>query len=237
MSELSARLGLHAAVDRVASSSREGLEAAAAVIPVYGLDLEDSVLAREGTVTAGWSDGLEDLFRDGGTTGNTAPVIPDVEAALAEMAALDSPTDLEAAQRLRAIWALVQVVPDAAEDDALRGALRPAPAPGAPGADPLGELLGSLRSPASARAGHWDDVVDELESGDLVRSSVALLARTGCEDWVTWSPRDDGKLGARRPHRVAVSTPSTSGPSPSPTSRTCSSRRGGRRACRRSGAG
>lgn len=201
MTELSARIGLYAGVDRAASQERGRLEAAAAVLPVYRLDLEpappDVDTRRWGTV--GWHRHLHELSPD-------LRLPPSIERALAELGSLERPSALDQAQRLRAAWAVVRVVPDT-DRDLVAGTLAPLVrsavdehrGSAAVGAGEISErarrltdlLADSERFP-SAEA--WPRLVEAVFDVGFMSGEVAGLAQVTCHDEVTYAPLPDGDV-------------------------------------------
>ena len=192
MSELSARLGLYVAIDDAASESDDQLQAAAAVIPVYRLNLEPRRVRGDRLGTLGWNDEREVFLPE--------VEIKTVDSSLQELAELADVSELDQARRLKAVWAVARVVPDLdrKQRDLLAAAVRPLVA-GARGdaesVDPerrrgSGSPTSSTSSssPWFATAEKWDGVVQAAEEQGLVSSQVAMLAHVGCEDWVTLVP-------------------------------------------------
>jgi hypothetical protein len=197
MSELLARLGLYVAIDEAAARDERALAAAADVIPLYRNDLEapDLFDPRRGTV--GWSRSLPDLLPE--------VTVPSLEESLGELESLTDPVELEQARRIKAIWALSRVVPDAdhgfvartleplvrtalAEDPERSSEARSSSDRTAPDVTILSPMLLELTNLVTTdrrfrRAEDWPDLVVAATQQKLISNHVAQLARTGCEDW------------------------------------------------------
>ena len=190
MTELSARLGLYAAIDEAAEGRGTMLDAVAEAIPVYRPDRDGSpVDERRGAL--GWSRDLASLLPD--------QAVESLERSLAELGFLESPRPLDQARRLKAIWALSQTMPGI--DRALRaGALVPlvdaarsAAHSGEGGgssdetlvadAERLAELLEDPKFPAGET---FPEVVEVAVDRHFISAEVAQLASIGCEDSVTF---------------------------------------------------
>lgn len=199
MSELSARLGVYAAIDDVAAESVDGLRAAADVIPIYRLDVDRGPGADERPRTVGWSGDLRELVGAGVGGAVAAPPIPPLDDALRELADTEVGSDLDRARRLRALWSLTHVVPGFAED--ARELLTAALAPVGTDDGVASTLLELLLDSRYRTAEQWPELVTAAEEEHLITSTVATMARIGCEDWLTPRP---GAGGAVSPYAARI---------------------------------
>jgi hypothetical protein len=192
VTELSARLGMYAGIDRAAAGDANRLQAAAAVIPLYRLDVDASGDSEPRQGTVGWSSYLDVLLPE-------VPV-PSIEAALTDLQGLTQPVDLDQARRLKAVWILTHVIdlPDT-NRELLAEVLAPlvqlafdersetlAPS------DTLArcqDLLELISAPDQAdRSEDWPRLVQTALQQNLISRSVAELAVVGCDDWETYVP-------------------------------------------------
>lgn len=211
MSELTALLGVYAAVDGLVLGDRDLLPALAAVLPVYrwGEDVSAMLGPDQQRVdpTLGWSTKVTEL----GLPEFTA----DLPKALAAFEALQEPTHLEQAKRLRAAWMTLQVHPTpdtkAAStwllrpvvSDARASALVPAFADGEisqgdvdeePVVEATANLIELLASDAFSTAEDWQRLVEECANRGYASAAVVSLALVSCLDRMTWKKLPSGDI-------------------------------------------
>ena len=184
MSELSARLGLYVGIDQIVLEDRDRLQAAAAVIPVYGLDLGTTDDSRPTTV--GWHVGVQELLH--------LESVPTIETNLAEFQELREPSALDQARRLRAAWAVAQVIPET-DPDLLAEMLAPVVREGLAERKGAREIPGELLvrealalveflsvPDGPAARGRVGEVIQFCLERRWTSQRVAVLAMVSCED-------------------------------------------------------
>ncbi len=190
MSELSARLGLYAAIDRAAAEDDGCLRRAGQVIALYRRDVDADGVRRPANPdgTAGWAAHLDALL--------PMVEIPDLNQALAQLADLAGVSQLDQARRLKAVWAAARVLPEvrnAGNRSSAAGLLRPL-VQTARGADSsveggLEDLTQEvLDSDRFTTADPWSELTRVAVDRVLISAQVAELANVGCDDWVTLVP-------------------------------------------------
>ncbi|MBK6309181.1 MAG: hypothetical protein WAX12_15355 [Candidatus Microthrix subdominans] len=190
MSELSARLGLYAAIDRAAAEDDGRLRLAGQVIPLYRRDVDADGDRRPANPdgTTGWAAHLDALL--------PGVEIPDLDQALAELADLAEVSELDQARRLKALWAAARVLPEvrnAGNLPSVAGLLRPL-VQTARGDDSLVEdgpehlSREVLDSDRFTTADPWADLTQVAVDRGLISARVAELVNVGCDAWVTLVP-------------------------------------------------
>ena len=190
MSELSARLGLYAAIDRAAAEDDGCLRLAGQVIALYRRDVDADGDRRPANPdgTAGWAAHLDALL--------PGVEVPDLDQALAELADLAEVSELDQARRLKALWAAARVLPEVRNAgnlpsvaDLLRPLVQTARGDDSSVEDGLERLTQEvLDSDRFTTADPWSDLTQVAVDHVLISARVAELANLGCDDWVTLVP-------------------------------------------------
>ncbi len=186
MSELSARLKVYGALDTAVQQNSDLLEAAAAAIPAYRIDIHNrGVDEPKVPSTAGWYEALRPIIGDQDEL--------DLDTALRQLAAVPAPTELDSARRLRVVWAAAAFAPDGLDDATVVDTLTPVAEKPAV----AGQVRALMPDKGDGpRARTWSHVVNQVYEQNLVSPRVAALASMGCQDSIVFAPvaRADGEV-------------------------------------------